>query len=556
MSYIIKLINNPLKSKNMTIKSFTLLTSLLCIVTFAKGQNVRPQNWHLLDQKIDGYRGISLEKTYQTILKGKSPKKEIIVAVIDGGVEYTHEDLKDVMWVNKKEIADNNIDDDKNGYVDDKHGWNFIGTTEAAVNEEIREYLRLRNEFESITDSTILKRKKGYDYWKKMVDAKNTYLNNANLTNLNITRAIKRINLVQAHYSKLLQTDSITHAILLANPLNSNADSVLIDAYKRVTNLLSRQKNPESLTLAVFKQQLEIFEKDNAKIKERITNMIDNNDVTFYSKVAGITAPHIKTGKYYGNNKTMPNEEHGTFCAGIIAASRNNAIGINGVAANVKIMGIRIFVSTRSDEIDKDVANAIYYAVDNGASIINMSFGKEVSPQKKWVDKAFRYAEKKGVLIVHSAGNDRTNIDSSTRYPTPYFLNKKRASNVITVGASSVNSEIACSFSNYGADGVDVFAPGDYIYSTAIKNNYNEGQGTSYAAPIVSGLAALLWGHYPNFTVKQIKYCIENSVTKIEELAVKPGSKDKVAFSKLCRTGGIVNAYNAFLLAEKLSQNR
>ena len=204
------------------------------------------------------------------------------------------------------------------------------------------------------------------------------------------------------------------------------------------------------------------------------------------------------------------------------------------------------------DELDKDVTNAIYYAVDNGAKVINMSIGKSFSPQKQLVDEAFKYAEKKGVLLIHSAGNRANNIDSIPHYPTPFYADNGKASNMITVGASSSDSSWVCGFSNYGKETVDVFAPGEFIYSTTRHEGYTKGDGTSFSTPIVSGLAALIWSYYPNLSYKQVKYCIETSATPRPQIVTKPGTTNKVPFSTLSKTGGIINAYRAMEIAEKL----
>jgi cell wall-associated protease len=260
--------------------------------------------------------------------------------------------------------------------------------------------------------------------------------------------------------------------------------------------------------------------------------------------------------KYYGNNDIMAlHSTHGTHVSGIIAAARNNGVGIDGVADNVRIMTIRAVPD--GDEHDKDIALGIRYAVDNGAKVINMSFGKSFSPEKKWVDDAVKYAMSKDVLLVHAAGNDGKDIDKTENYPNPEFIETNIvASNFITVGASGDISTggLAADFSNYGKKKVDVFAPGVKIYSCIPGGNtYAYQQGTSMASPVVAGIAALLRSYYPDLSAEQIRYCIENSVVKIDDKVNKPGTeKEEETFSALSKSGGIVNAYEAVKLAATL----
>jgi subtilisin family serine protease len=284
------------------------------------------------------------------------------------------------------------------------------------------------------------------------------------------------------------------------------------------------------------------------------STIIEKSDPAYFRKKELGDDPYVITTTNYGNSNTFPDTSHGTECSGIIAALRNNTIGGNGISNSVEIMPVRIQPVYRSDEQDKDVANAIRYAVDNGAQVINMSFGKFISPFKSWVDEAVKYAGKKGVLLIASAGNDATNTDSLVFYPNTFYTDKTFVSNLIKVGASTFDSTLVGNFSNYGKNTVSVFAPGDSIYTTKINKEYLVNSGTSFAAPVVAGLAALIWSYYPTFTYKQIRYCIEQSAISIKTMVSKPGTKEKVPFSSLCKTGGIVNAYQALLIAEQINK--
>ena len=261
--------------------------------------------------------------------------------------------------------------------------------------------------------------------------------------------------------------------------------------------------------------------------------------------------------KYYGNATLYYDDQsHGTQVAGVIAAKRDNNLGIDGIADNVKIMAIRAVPD--GDERDKDIANAIIYAVDNGANIINMSFGKRFSPRKEAVDKAIQYAEEKGVLLVHASGNDGKDIDTRNNFPTRDYSNSKKSAKAwLEVGASSWGDEsnFVASFSNYGKNNVDVFAPGVAIYSTSPGNEYSSVDGTSFASPLTAGVAALVMSYYPELSSAQVSEIIMESSVKFLELEVnKPGEyegePDMVAFKELSRSGGIINAFEAVKLAE------
>ncbi|HVY76267.1 MAG TPA: S8 family serine peptidase, partial [Puia sp.] len=268
------------------------------------------------------------------------------------------------------------------------------------------------------------------------------------------------------------------------------------------------------------------------------------------------------TDSIYGNNDVMAGDPmHGTHVSGIIAAERNNGKGMNGIADNVRIMMIRAVPN--GDEHDKDIALAIRYAVDNGARVVNMSFGKNLSPEKSWVDDAVKYAQSRGVLLVHAAGNDAADVDTVGNFPNPNFKYMKgRADNWITVGASSDPraeegfSSYTASFSNFGKKEVDVFAPGSRIYSTLPGvNKYGNLDGTSMAAPVVTGVAALLLEYFPTLTPEEVKYCIEKSASVPNVKVKKPGTdSEMVNLSDLSESGGIINAYGAVKLASTLTE--
>jgi subtilisin family serine protease len=511
----------------MHYKSFLLVTLMVA----SSGVSAQRSNWQNEDPASSGIWGMSVEKAYDELLKDKKPTP-VIVAVIDGGTDTRHPDLRNMVWTNRYEIPGNGNDDDTNGYIDDIHGWNFLGDIEFANLELVR---------------VIRKDRPYYDQWN--VDT----LSKEQLKELEEFRALEsiRTNKYKAYdkqfiyYHNLKQCikkaeskaggDSITTDLLIDL---MEADSMFYDSYNILLSKVhagTDWKNIRSSADKWFKYYTE---------KTKYHYNLD------YDPRGKLGDDHENYGdKSYGNNDVKgPDASHGTHVAGIIGAERNNEEGINGVAAPVQLMILRAVPN--GDEYDKDVANAIRYAVDNGARVINMSFGKDYSPGKQYVDDAVHYADLKDVLIVHGSGNDGRNTDKAPRFPNRHLKDKnEQASNWIEVGASDKNGD-AASFSNYGRKSVDVFAPGVKINSTMPDEEYAKLNGTSMASPAVAGVAALIRAYYPHLKDHEVREVIMESVTTRKHTR-QPGSKKKVSYKKLCKTGGIVNTYKALQLAEQ-----
>lgn len=515
-----------------------VILGVFAVTPFLSYAQQKP-NWQNLDLKTDSVFGISTEKAYKELLKGKK-STPVIVAVLDGGVDLNHEDLKRVIWSNKKEIAGNGIDDDKNGYIDDIHGWNFLGGKNGSIEFENLELTRLvRRDMARFADVTAAnveaKDKAAYD----------TFI--ANRTALE-----KRLATAKSDYQG-------------------------ITGFKYYLDLVVKKIGKDNPTLADF-QNFKPVTRQEEGIQAAITDVLKKEPDfnTFYESqiVAGVKQtkeqveynlnleydPRSIVGddqandneRYYGNNDVKgPDALHGTHVAGIIGADRNNAIGIKGIADNVMIIGVRN--TPNGDERDKDVANAIRYAADNGAKVLNMSFGKGYSWNKAVVDEAVKYAVSKDVLLVQAAGNDNQDIDVENNFPSRKYLDGGVANSYIVVGASDSKDDetLKAPFSNYGKTAVDVFAPGVAIRSTVPDNKYLNEDGTSMAAPVVTGLAALIRSYYPKLTAVQVKEIILKSVVKINHPVNNRKDADTVSmsFADLCVTGGIVNAYNALKLA-------
>ena len=522
-------------------------------------------DWFLLDPETEKFQGTSTEKTYETLLKGK-PSTKVRVAVIDSGIDVDHEDLKDIIWTNEDEIPDNGIDDDKNGYVDDVHGWNFIGGKDSSVTRDTyeltREYVRLKPRFESADEKKIKKKdKEDYARWQKVkVDFEKKVADNKEQYELFnqqydlYQQALGTLTLCDSILRTSLQIDSIYKSSLTQiNPAN---DTVRF-AKETLVNVLQNVEG--DILVYDFLDELEAY---LVQLKEGVDHFQAaveyGYNPEYNSRIIVGDNPDDPNERNYGNNDVNGGDaKHGTHVAGIIGANRKNDIGVKGVADNVEIIAIRV-VPPNGDERDKDIANGIMYAVDNGAKIINMSFGKDYSPHKEIVDKAVKYAEDKGVILMHGSGNDGENLDTTAQFPTRVYKNKKVARTWMEIGASTweKDSSLVASFSNYGKKTVDLFAPGVEIYSTVPNNAYEGLQGTSMACPIVSGVAALVWSYFPDLTAEQVKDIINQSTRKYEGLKViQPGTGENVPFSQLSITGGMVNAYEAVRLAMNYSQS-
>ncbi len=510
-------------------------------------------NWQHLDPVSDNINGVSSRKMY-SLLDGKKPST-VVVAVIDSGVDINHEDLKEKIWINTDEIPDNGKDDDGNGYIDDMSGWNFIGgkSGEPVIYDNL-EITRLYKEdkamFEGINPTELKgKAKAAYEIYLQRKD-----------------KIEKEVKSAEKNYE-----ETVKYEYIINTSLTALKDALGDQSLSRETVAKINDEGNVSLTIA--KQIIDqVLNESNEKITidelmENFAEDIVEQKEYFQTKYkyhynADYDPRDIVGDKYrdvtqrnYGNNQVYgPKSDHGTHVAGIIAAQRGNNIGMNGIAEHVRIMPIRAV--PEGDERDKDIINSIYYAVNNGASVINMSFGKGDSPYKEEVDKALKYAAKNDVLVIHAAGNAAMDNDLGKNFPNDKFKKKglfapRYAKNWLEIGALSFqkNAESVAPFSNYGKTQVDVFAPGMSIYSTIPENAYKHLDGTSMAAPVVSGVAAVIRSYFPDLTAPQVKEILLNSSEKINEQVIKPGTNETVAFSDLSVSGGAVNAYKAFQLA-------
>jgi cell wall-associated protease len=523
------------------VKALILALSTVILFPSAHAQKI---NWQNRDLRQDTVFGISLEQAYKLLQHKKS--HPVIVAVIDSGVDTAHEDLKAILWTNPKEKPGNGKDDDHDGYVDDICGWSFISGPGGNVQYDNLEFVRLVREQKPFYDSLNhagpipASYTASYAEYKRM---KAEY-------DQEVGAAQKNVDGIQRFKDVM---DTMTHAMGKDTPRLSDWQ-----AYQPTDKVQQRVRE-------VIIESLQ----PGTPFTDFVADEIDGPLQHFKDELAyhlninydprSIVGDHYNDSheRYYGTPDVAgPHDLHGTHVAGIIGAVRNNGIGMDGIADNVRIMAIRVVPD--GDERDKDVANGIRYAADHGAKVINMSFGKEWSKDKAIVDEAVKYAMSKDVLLIHAAGNDGKDLDdlANTNFPNPYYADSTGTAQAwLTIGASGPadDSTLVASFSNYGKKSVDVFAPGVQIYSSIPGSKYTFESGTSMATPVVAGLAALIREYYPKLKAAEVKKIIMESVVKpAHPVIIGRGAKRReVRMDEISVMGGVVNAYNALQLAAK-----
>ena len=508
------------------------------------------ESWYHADILNDTVPGMSVERAYDSLIR-QQEGDTVIVAVVDSGVDIAHEDLDDKIWKNQDEVPGNNKDDDENGYIDDVYGWNFLGD----INHENLEMTRILRDYEDRFEGKSKDEiaEENHEIFESYKRAKEEY-----------KKKLQQAKSQKTYYTNILQqlksarqavADSIGHEDFTLDE---------VKALETSSKDLSQSKN-------FLVQVMSNVGDDLSEAEEQLQRGVDyySDRVKYhYGKELNATADRgddpddFDDTENYGNNDVdgpKPKEDvvkHGTHVAGIIAAERNNGIGMNGVASNAKIMAIRAVPD--GDEYDKDIAYAIRYAVDNGAKVINTSFGKYYSTHPDWVIDAIQYAAENDVLIVNAAGNEGIDLDEKRVYPndqTPDDATEV-ADNFINVGAIGprIGESLVASFSNYGKANLDIFAPGASIYSTVPNDEYEFLQGTSMAAPAVSGIAAMIRSYYPDLTATQVKQVIMRSGIKYEEEVILGGDpQNKAPFTEIGVTGRFANLYNALIEAHKMS---
>ncbi len=503
-----------------------------------------PREWLQLDKTDDNIRGISMERAYRA-LAGRSPQRAVIVAVIDSGVDITHEDLQGRIWTNEGEVAGNGLDDDGNGYVDDVHGWSFLGGPNGEnvfhdTYEITREILRLRPRYRDADPATLsASEREEYAYYQRLEQE----------------LAQKR-----AEYEELLpQMQMIEQATERAvSFLEPTLGSGPYTPEQLQPGIVDTPDVRQAKGLMNYLLQNGLAPADVTQQRVQVANMLKYGyNLEFDPRpVVGDDYGDLSERLYGNPDVTGPYPNHGTSVAGVVAAVRGNGVGVHGIAPDTLVFIMPIRAVPSGDERDKDVANAIRYAVDNGALVVNMSFGKSYSPGKGAVDDAVRYAEERGVLLVHAAGNSAEDIDSTANFPSRVFEDGQRAGNWLEVGATSWSNDVlAAPFSNYGRANVDLFAPGEAIDVLEPQNGTSRVDGTSVAAPVVSGVAALLLSYYPDLSPLEVRDILLASAVPYRGVqALRPGTDEPVDFGTLSATGAVVNAARAVELADRRAQ--
>ncbi len=511
-----------------------------------KVEDVQLKVWSATDLATDTIPGMSVDKAYAELipnLKGIN----VIVAVIDSGIDIEHEDLKNVIWINRGEIPNNGIDDDKNGFIDDVHGWNFLGDIVGENLEFTRIVRRYDGKFngKDVAEISEVDMETFVLYQKAKAEQNKNY-DETEANRDRYTQMLKQVTDANNQISKKLGKEDYTAEELAA----------IIDP-----------DDDEQKNIAVLTQMLS-YGGSIPEFMVRLNGGIDyydgrmKNHFNMDTDFRGVLNdnPYDITDTSYGNNDVdgpNPKKEdalHGTHVAGIIAAQRGNGIGMDGVAQNVEIMVVRAVPD--GDEYDKDVALAIRYAVDNGAKVINTSFGKGYSQNPEWVWDAIKYAGKKDVLIVNAAGNDGVDLDITTSYPNDQNgTGAEMSDNFITIGALNYKygKEMVATFSNYGATSVDLFSPGVKIWSTTPLDTYEYLQGTSMASPNVAGVAAMIRSYYPKLSAKQVKQVLMDSGLHTSTPVIVGGEESNIQpFDAISKSGNTANLYNALIMASKM----
>lgn len=546
-------------NKNVIKLSLSIFAFGITNILFAQDVNEDVLNWY------NGTgAGMHTEKAYKKLKKRES--KTVIVAIIDSGMDIEHEDLKGKIWINTDEIPGNGIDDDNNGYIDDVHGWNFLGNSNgdnanSMRLERTRILASLSDKFEGVDESTLdADEKKEYALYQEV------------MAGVEAERSS-----YEGYLGYMQMIPMIMESVPATVEKELGADYTMEDLQKWAPED-DQMKQMRGMAIAMKSGELTV--ESITEQAEQIQGMLDtHHNVDFDGRAVVGDNPDDFSDIHYGNNDVEgPDALHGTHVGGIVGAVRGNGIGGDGVAENVLLMSLRAVPD--GDEFDKDIALAIRYAVDNGAMVINMSFGKGYSPHAQEVYNAFAYADSKGVLLVHAAGNDASNIDNGGNFPTSmYEFQSKKLDHILEIGSSTRMAKVAkgergkyggkkvalpSSFSNYGKSNVDVFAPGSEIYNSVPQSDYQVLQGTSMASPMVAGVAAMLKSYFPARSMKEIKEVILASATSYEgSMQQMPGThddnttkekEDQIDFAKLSITGSVVNVKSAVKMLLKMEK--
>ncbi|MBG7630454.1 MAG: S8 family serine peptidase [Bacteroidetes bacterium] len=536
----------------MKIPKYILI--IILIISCTKNKTERPEfsqtkkfdHWHLKDYESDGVPGISLDKLYDELIKNQKGK-QIIVAIIDTEIDINHEDLKDFIWINNDEQPNNGVDDDNNGYVDDVNGWNFIGNKNGG-NLICSNFSYTRKLKELIP---IFKGKTKEEVGNDTLNFK--IYQRALMDHQNMKRQLKE----DYEYVEFLNTGFPRSKKLLDSIFRGSTYTI-----NQLDSLYTIFKKQDSIKAADIYFMIDFLNFDMHGYADNLayeSNLIEkySNNISFDDRaIIGDNVNDIEDRDYGSPFITNSLKEftHGSIVSGVLAAHRTNNKGVRGITNTVKLMPLCIQAKFGA-ETDKDLALSIKYAVENGAQVINISANRTYELHNEWVQQALLYAEEQNVLVVKGAGNSETDIDKIITYPNKntkdHVLN-----NFIVVGATGMelNSNFKPVWANYGRKTVDFYAPGESILTTTPFDSYKVDSGSSLSTAITSGVAALLLSYYPDLKVSEIRQILMESATRYDlDIELDYDSNTTVPFSKLSNSGGVLNAFNAFVLAEKIS---
>mgnify|MGYP000162688740 FL=1 len=531
-------------------------------------------DWYNCSFDKDGVYGCEVNKAYD-FLKDRKIKKRPIVALIGTGIDVEHEDIKQAIWVNPKEKADGK-DNDKNGLVDDINGWNFLGgkdgqVMEATMREGDREFLRLKDKYaDYIFDG------KNYN---KVIDGKLTkvadpenieeynYYRNQVLPESPMAGTYSGWQLTDVLKAYADKFDQMMKERFPGKELTEADFSICYDPKAPRDSLSEVSFMMCAMGFGVYKtdkwETVYSGIKSGAQIeqaKAEYERKVGQFGADGRKDIIGDNYLDINDNKYGNNVLLTADAAIGTMEAGIIVAKRENGLGGNGIMDQAEIMTLR--VAANGEPYLKDIALAIRYAVDHQADIIMLPVQNTLYPedQKKWISEALEYAESKGVFCVTPAWEGAQDLAVETYYPNRWMTGKKELTNLMVVCSSDKNGNPSMN-SNYGAKEVDLYAPGMEIYSTYTGDTYQSGTGLGLAAATTVGVAALIKAYYPHLTGTQIRNILLETVTSRKDAEVEKGivvdgkpTQDLFLFGDLCLSGGIINAYQAVVAADKLAK--
>lgn len=531
-------------------------------------------DWYNCSFGEDGVYGAEVNKAYE-FLKGKKVKKRPVVALIGTGLDVEHEDLKQAIWVNPGEQADGK-DRDKNGFIDDINGWNFLGGKNGQVMERLiqegdREFLRLKDKYADYITSN--------GEFFKIIDGKRVKVSAPE--NLSEYSYYKNVVMPESQLARIYGGWNMAYVIAeygqkFKEDLRAKfpGQRITLQEFQTCYDPNAPQDTLSDVTFTLIATAFQLYKTDDldfvyktfvetgvARGKESYEEALKAYGYDGRKDIVGDDYLNINDNKY-GNNVLLTSDAGlGTMQGGIIGGKRGNGLGNDGIMDEAEIMALRVTASGGEPYI-KDMVLAIRYAADHGVDIIVLPQQNTLYPdgQKEWMIEALRYAESKGILVIVPAWELSQDLAKQTFYPNRRMTGDKELTNLMVISSSDKEGNPSLN-ANYGAKELDLFAPGINIYSAYTGDTYQIGSGVGLASASVAGVAALIKAYYPHLTGSQIRDILLESVTSRKGVEVEKGievdgkqTQDLFLFDDLCLSGGILNAYQAIMAADKLGK--